>query len=144
MATLNERLNQILYDTKYEGRLQWWIKKHDELGAALAESTRIKVDLGERLIGLLNEALAADPSAMTALVNVRVSATCPDLIDHPNFVVRQEPAGNFTFGLIGFLNGLFKEPKDRICAILNQDGKLVGFGRYQFVDRQHPDHLRGP
>ena len=96
----------------------------------------------DEVIGVLNEAVQADPVAMTALVNARVP--CNDVLaHHPTIQCGSASETGCTrapvvVGLLGMLNGLFgifgeddPEPTGfgAIAANIDDDGIVKGFMR---------------
>ncbi len=80
----------------------------------------------EHALLILNQAVAADPAAMTALVRARVP--CNDRLgQHSTIQCGKEP----TVGLLGILNGIFGIREDGygyITAILDdRSDDVVGF-----------------
>lgn len=80
---------------------------------------------------VLNEALAADPAAIQALVNYRVSCNA-GLVDHATIQVKMEIDAFPYVGLLGILNGVI-EPMtgQRIAAVEDDNGKLIEFIVYK-------------
>jgi hypothetical protein len=68
------------------------------------------LELADRIIELMNDALARDPIAVTELIANRVPCN-DDLATHPTIQVN--PADD-TVGMLGFLNGL--------CGIWGEEG----------------------
>ena len=95
-------------------------------------------NISERMLKTLNEALAADPTAIERLVEYRVS--CNDrLADHPHVVVQDNvvASGN-SVGMMGILNGILSAAGlPKIAAQWETpDGlpippKLIGFCLYK-------------
>lgn len=63
---------------------------------------------------ILNEALEADPQAITALLSLRVPCN-ETLAAHPTIQVRDEK-GEVTIGTLGLLNGMSPDPNIAIAA----------------------------
>ena len=87
----------------------------------------------ESVISTLNEALEADPSAIRALLAVRVNCNSK-LADHPTIVVGNEPP---TVSVLGLLNGIVEAATgDRIAAVVDDEsGNLQSFVLYTKIER---------
>ncbi len=98
------------------------------LGPAEAEGPRTSVTVDEA-ITLLNQLIASDADAVTALFETRVP--CNDAFaDHPTVqVVQWSRTGTCTVGMLGILNGLFginAEGWGHIVAVYSeQTGKVL-------------------
>jgi hypothetical protein len=79
-------------------------------------------------VNVLNEALAADPVAVTALVAARVP--CAEaLADHESIQVSAKE-GVYSVGILGILNGIFGIRDDGmgfIAAVVEDDGTVSRF-----------------
>lgn len=104
-----------------------------------SNSTAIAGSSSHCLLGValrvLNEAYAADPAAMHAMVNLRVP--CNDaLADHPTIQVganQFSDALRFDVGIVGILNGIFEAATgERLAVSISDDGEgiVVGFVPY--------------
>lgn len=83
----------------------------------------------DQAIALLNEALKADPLAITVLIAGRVECNA-QLADHPTIQCGAE-ARAFTVGPLGILNGLFgvdARGYGPISAVVD-DGAVIRFER---------------
>ncbi len=80
----------------------------------------------DEVIDLLNEALAADPAWMSALIATRIPCTAA-LAEHPSIQVASNgefglPEGAYVAGVLGLLNGLFGTDErgwGPICAVVD-------------------------
>ena len=81
-------------------------------------------------ITILNEAYAADPVAVGALIEHRVPCNTA-LADHPTITVAgEEPS----VGLLGIINGILTPITGcRVASMHSPDGKLTGFMKYSGV-----------
>lgn len=87
----------------------------------------------DTVIERLNEILATDPAALSALVDGRTPCSV-ELAHHPTVQVQGYESGVFTVGLLGILNGLFgvdKEGWGPIAACYEDDhpGRIDRFER---------------
>lgn len=89
----------------------------------------------EQAVAVLNEALALDPQAISALVSTRVRCT-KALAGHPSIQVGSVGETEYEVGLLGILNGLFgsygpeggkREGWGRIAAEVEDDGTVSRF-----------------
>lgn len=90
---------------------------------------------------VLNEAQAADPVALNALLNHRVECNAK-LADHPTIQVRpmtfsgraivtKSDLDRCEVGALGLLNGLIEATTgERIAAVWDDNDKLIGFIQY--------------
>lgn len=90
------------------------------------------VKIADRIVALMNEALALSPEAITSLVGYRVPCA-PALYDHPSIQVGP-PLDNSdkgpVLGLLGLLNGICKSSgSEVIAAVVEPDGRVSGFKR---------------
>lgn len=77
-------------------------------------------------VSVLNEALALDPAAVTALVGTRVACNA-QLRDHPSIQVWVTPQGNLV-GLLGIINGIVGSERDGfIFADFDAHERIVRF-----------------
>ena len=80
-------------------------------------------------ISFLNELIALDPQAITALVESRVPCN-QALADHPTVQVSATTGNGFSVGLLGVLNGLFGAREDGwgfITAVFDDNGQITEF-----------------
>lgn len=85
--------------------------------------TRPDLELADRIIDLMNEALKLDPEAVTALIGSRVPCN-EALADHPTIQTGMLECRRLV-GMLGFLNGL--------CGVwgpegIDGEGYLSGYG----------------
>lgn len=81
---------------------------------------------------VLNEAVAADGPAITALLSARVPCN-EALAAHPTIQVREiVNESRFEVGALGLINGLIEAATlgGRIAAQYDDDDKLIGFVEY--------------
>lgn len=102
------------------------------LGPLQAEGPRTSITLDE-LISFLNELIAIDADAVTALFEFRAKCS-KRLADHPTVQVAQGTAPEeFTVGFLGILNGLFGVDENGwgyLAGIFSRDtDKILRFGR---------------
>ncbi len=83
--------------------------------------------LGNRMVDVLNEALAADPDALQSLVFHRVPCNA-ELADHRSIQVMEDADGT-RVGLLGVLNGVLGALPDGQGRLLAhaENGRLVRF-----------------
>ncbi len=82
-------------------------------------------------IRVLNEALAADRTAITTLLAERTPCN-RDLADHPTVQVRHIGDQWYEVGTLGLINGLVEASTGaRIAAQYAENGDLVGFIKYE-------------
>ena len=83
------------------------------------------------ILRVMNEALDADPEAITKLVEKRVECN-QKLVEHPTIrCAKSHPFQSHTIGLMGILNGIAGEGQPGfgpICASVSE-GRIVGFMR---------------
>ena len=91
----------------------------------------------QQIVGVLNDAFKADPDAMDALVNARVSCN-GRMTEHPTIQVGEHD-GLMKVGLLGILNAIASvdDPNRRIGARMNDAGKLEGF-QLAYYNGQEP------
>lgn len=92
-----------------------------------------------QVIRVLNEAYAADPAAINALINLRIPCNA-NLADHPTIVVATNtavPVNSFTISVLGLLNGVLSNlfglkvaKQVRNSDTPGHEGLMCGFTRY--------------
>ena len=83
----------------------------------------MKEDIHDAILRILNEAAAADPEAMHALVSHRVPCS-QGLIDHPTIKIGpSRPDGPCEVGMLGVLNGICEVITGRLVAAVVEDGE---------------------
>jgi hypothetical protein len=96
------------------------------------ETLMIDRPMASRIVNLMNEALRADPAAVSGLCSVRVACN-EQLAEHPTIQCSWgEPA---TVGLLGILNGLGGADADgrgAVAAIV-EDGQIL---RFELLERR--------
>lgn len=76
---------------------------------------------------LLNDAMRCDPEAVRALIRHRVPCN-ESLADHPRIIATANE-GEVTVNIIGLLNGLVDDYRDRLCVKMDSVTlDVVGFG----------------
>lgn len=83
----------------------------------------------QQIIDFLNEAVALDREAITALYKHRVACN-EDLADHPSIIIwsAEETGSSPMVSMLGLLNGaLATEYPRRIAAKINDSGIVEGF-----------------
>jgi hypothetical protein len=83
----------------------------------------------QQTIAFLNELIALDAQAITALVESRVPCN-KSLADHPSVQVSSTTGGGYSVGLLGILNGLFGTREDGwgfISAVFDDNGVITEF-----------------
>lgn len=92
----------------------------------------------DHAVDILNELLALDPVALTALVERRWACN-EALADHPTCQVVKNPQG-LSVGLLGVLNALFgadDEGRGQLCIVNDADGSITKFARITARDGKH-------
>lgn len=85
----------------------------------------------EKVLKVMNSALAADPGAIYTLMNTRMS--CNDkLADHKDVQIFTDKSGRTLVGALGLINGVLKPLTGRRIAAAydNRSGQLVKFVEY--------------
>lgn len=124
---------------EYKERLLKMLNKLQSTDAWLTTSPRELVEKMEEMeepsvtpqgvCDLMNELIVLDKDCIEELTKARVQ--CNDkLADHESVQVRLDMAKQKTFvGIVGILNGLFREPQGVLCVQYTDDvdQKLIGF-----------------
>lgn len=91
-------------------------------------------------IALLNEALWLDPDAISKLIHFRVLLNDALVASDLPLITNEQDE----MGLLGFLNGLFKDPDVRIAAVVDDQApdtclirEFVAVDREIFDDKAH-------
>lgn len=82
----------------------------------------------DKIINIMNEALELDRNAVEELISTRVS--CNEALSaHKSIQVKKEQDG-YSLGVLGLLNGIGgirSNSWGHICVIINEDGSIVRF-----------------
>ena len=90
-----------------------------------------KPELADLLIERLNEILKHDPNAVAALIETRVPCS-QAMTDHPTVQVHADGTNPPRLGVLGLINGIVGAQRNGlgfICAVYDDDGKLLRFSR---------------
>lgn len=88
--------------------------------------TTIGQSVAQHAVNVLNEALAADPATISALVDFRIPCN-QKLADHPTIQVAG-PEDKPRVGLLGIINGMVsRQTGHKVAAAFDENNKLLGF-----------------
>ncbi len=75
---------------------------------------------------VLNEALTLEPETVKEIMKIRIP--CGEgFRNHESILVRANPGGTVSVGVLGLINGLFGPQWPRIAAEYNGENELAGF-----------------